>query len=73
MEKPALPVLIDLTKCPPCSKLICIGTCPLGLLEVGSEGKPEVADIASCTQCGVCGNLCPTKAITVGNEKSRQK
>jgi NAD-dependent dihydropyrimidine dehydrogenase PreA subunit len=39
------------------------------LLEIGSNGKPQVLDIASCTQCGICANLCPTKAITVKDEQ----
>ena len=65
MEKPLPPVQIDSTKCPPCSKLICVGTCPAGSLEIGPNGKPGTIDIAPCTQCGVCADLCPAKAITI--------
>jgi NAD-dependent dihydropyrimidine dehydrogenase PreA subunit len=65
MEKHESPVLIDYKKCPPCSGLICVGVCPLGLFEAGKGGKPEIVDVASCTRCGVCANLCQKKAITI--------
>jgi NAD-dependent dihydropyrimidine dehydrogenase PreA subunit len=58
-------ILIDYAKCSPCSALICIGVCPFGILEAGVDGKPQIVDVASCTYCGVCANLCPTKAITI--------
>jgi NAD-dependent dihydropyrimidine dehydrogenase PreA subunit len=45
--------------------LICIGVCPQGVLEADGEGKPRVADVLSCTLCGVCVDLCPRKAISV--------
>jgi NAD-dependent dihydropyrimidine dehydrogenase PreA subunit len=63
-------ILIDYSKCPPCSELTCVGVCPLGVLEEGTNGKPQIVDIVSCNLCEVCANLCPSKAITINqNEK----
>ena len=62
-------ILIDYAKCSPCSALICVGSCPFGVLEARTDGKPQIVDVASCTICGVCVNLCPAKAITVTNSK----
>jgi len=63
MDKHRAPVSVDRSKCVPCSGLICVGVCPQGVLEPGPDKKPKVADADSCTQCGVCVNLCPAKAI----------
>ena len=65
MDKHKAPVIINYDNCPPCSGLVCEGVCPQGVLETGDKGKPVVSDPVSCTQCGVCADLCPTKAITV--------
>jgi NAD-dependent dihydropyrimidine dehydrogenase PreA subunit len=65
-------ILIDYAKCSPCSALICIGVCPLAVLEEGANGKPEIADETSCNQCEVCANLCPTKAITINKEAPKK-
>ncbi|MCW4044592.1 MAG: ferredoxin [Candidatus Bathyarchaeota archaeon] len=74
MGKPKAYVSFDYAKCPPCSGTVCVGVCPLGVLEVGSDGKPHVADAAECTVCGVCADLCPCKAIAiVHNEELCQK
>jgi len=70
MDKHTAYVSIDYSKCAPCSGLVCIGVCPLGILETGTDKKPQIVDIASCTQCEVCANLCPSKAITVTGYKS---
>ena len=63
MEKNKTEVLIDYNKCPPCSELVCIGVCPQGVLAKGENGKPQVVDVLSCNQCGICENLCPVQAI----------
>jgi NAD-dependent dihydropyrimidine dehydrogenase PreA subunit len=34
-------------------------------LEEGKSRKPQVIDVVQCTRCGICVNLCPTKAITI--------
>jgi NAD-dependent dihydropyrimidine dehydrogenase PreA subunit len=47
--------------------------CPQGLFELGKDKKPELVDELACNQCGVCANLCPTKAITVENAKQLRK
>jgi len=63
MGKPKPIIVIDDAKCSPCSALTCVGVCPFGVLEAGTNGKPQIVDIVSCTHCGVCANLCTTKAI----------
>ncbi|MEJ5326903.1 MAG: 4Fe-4S binding protein [Candidatus Bathyarchaeia archaeon] len=66
------PIVVDYAKCSPCSALICIGVCPLGVLEKGTDGKPTITDEAYCNRCGVCASLCPTQAITITqNSKSK--
>jgi NAD-dependent dihydropyrimidine dehydrogenase PreA subunit len=58
-------IVIDYAKCSPCTTLICVGVCPFGVLEADADGKPQIVDPSFCTKCGVCANLCPTKAITI--------
>jgi NAD-dependent dihydropyrimidine dehydrogenase PreA subunit len=58
-------IIIDYEKCTPCPELKCVDTCPWGVFQVGPDKKPRVLDAASCSQCGICENLCPTKAIKV--------
>ena len=65
MDKHKAPLTIDASKCPPCTGQICIGVCPQGALEEGKNRKPQVIALVQCTKCGVCVNLCPSKAITI--------
>ena len=65
-------ILIDYDKCPPCSTLICVGVCPLGVLETGTNGKPQIVDVVSCTRCEVCANLCPAKAIIINQDETNK-
>jgi NAD-dependent dihydropyrimidine dehydrogenase PreA subunit len=65
MDKHKSSITIDAAKCPPCTGQICIGVCPQGALEEGKNRKPQVIDVVQCTKCGVCVNLCPSKAITI--------
>jgi NAD-dependent dihydropyrimidine dehydrogenase PreA subunit len=65
MDKHKSLVLIDYDKCVPCSGLVCVGVCPQGILEIGPNKKPQIIDVASCTQCDVCANMCPSKAIII--------
>jgi NAD-dependent dihydropyrimidine dehydrogenase PreA subunit len=55
-------VTIDHAKCISCAGLLCVGVCPVGILEEGENGKPVVSDENACTQCGICANLCPVQA-----------
>ncbi|TRO50918.1 ferredoxin [Candidatus Bathyarchaeota archaeon] len=73
MGKQETIILIDYAKCPPCTGLICIGVCPLGVLEAGANGKPQIADIISCTRCEVCSSLCPSKAIIINQERLKDQ
>jgi NAD-dependent dihydropyrimidine dehydrogenase PreA subunit len=72
MEEHKPIILIDYTKCSPCSGLICVGVCPFGVLEAGTDGKPQIVDVASCTLCGVCANLCPEKAIIINQDEPKK-
>ncbi|HUK85219.1 MAG TPA: 4Fe-4S binding protein [Candidatus Acidoferrum sp.] len=65
-------ITIDISKCAPCTGQICIGVCPQGALEEGKNRKPQVVDVVQCTMCGVCVNLCPTKAITLNQNKPKK-
>lgn len=65
MDKPKTRILIDYAKCMPCFAATCMGVCPEGILEPDENKKPIVSNDAECTNCGVCADLCPTKAITL--------
>jgi NAD-dependent dihydropyrimidine dehydrogenase PreA subunit len=66
-------IVIDYSKCAPCTGQICIGVCPQGALEEGKNRKPMPIDVIPCTSCGVCVNLCPSKAITIKPKESKSK
>jgi NAD-dependent dihydropyrimidine dehydrogenase PreA subunit len=70
MDKQKARISIDYAKCAPCSAATCMGVCPEGILEPDLNKKPKVSDEAQCTICGVCADLCPTKAITLTQKKS---
>ena len=74
MDKRKAHFTVNPAKCAPCSGLICIGVCPEGVLEPGKEKRPELVDLTGCTICGVCANLCPTRAIEVekGGESTEE-
>lgn len=65
MDKQPSIIIIDNTKCLPCETIVCAGVCPVGIIEQNKNEKPKITDHSSCTKCGVCINLCPTKAITL--------
>ena len=65
-------ILIDYAKCSPCQGLVCIGVCPVAVLEEGANGKPEIADETSCNRCGVCANLCPAEAININPDEPKK-
>jgi NAD-dependent dihydropyrimidine dehydrogenase PreA subunit len=72
MNKAKLLVSFDFSKCSVCPSLICIGVCPQGILEADGGKKPRIVDAASCTLCGVCVNLCPSKAITINSSATKK-
>ena len=39
MDKRKAPVSIDKAKCRPCSGLVCVGVCPQGILEEGTDKR----------------------------------
>lgn len=46
----------------------CIGACPFGAIESGSDGIPVIKD--SCTFCGACTTACPVEAIEMIKDQS---
>jgi len=72
MGKPKTSIIIDLSKCLPCTGQICIGVCPQAVLEEGKNRKPQVIDVIECTSCGICVNLCPSKAITLNPSEAKK-
>lgn len=60
--KPSAPVIVDESKCIQCKKCINSLGCPGIVLE---EGKVRIEQ-SLCTGCGLCKQVCPTKAIMGG-------
>ena len=73
MDKQPLLIIINQSQCPPCETIICAGVCPVGIIEQNEKQKPVIVDPSSCTNCGVCINLCPTKAITLEQKTQTKK
>ncbi|MAF95789.1 MAG: 4Fe-4S ferredoxin [Rhodospirillaceae bacterium] len=56
-------VEVDVEGCTLC--LACVGACPTGALK-DNEDKPRLSFAEeACVQCGLCGNTCPEKVITL--------
>ena len=63
--------IIDLSKCTPCKKqkdtcYLCWLYCPDGTVK---RGIPLEIDLQYCKGCGVCAQVCPTKAIRMEVEE----
>ena len=63
--------IIDLSKCTPCKKqkdtcYLCWLYCPDGTVK---RGIPIEIDLQYCKGCGVCAQVCPTKAIRMEVEE----
>ena len=56
----------DFSKCNKCS--LCEIYCPEGCIEEKADGTFE-ADMYYCKGCGICAKECPTKVITMVEEK----
>jgi pyruvate ferredoxin oxidoreductase delta subunit len=56
----------DFSKCIKCA--ICQTYCPEGCIFVNKEGNYE-AGMYHCKGCGICSVECPTKVITMVEEK----
>ncbi len=56
------PAKIDADKCKHCGKCLAIGC-----RAISPQERAPVVDEALCTGCGLCVNVCPFGAITVGN------
>jgi pyruvate ferredoxin oxidoreductase delta subunit len=56
----------DFSKCIKCA--ICQTFCPEGAIKPNKEGYYE-ADLYHCKGCGICSKECPTKVITMVEEK----
>ena len=63
--------VIDLNKCTPCKKqkdtcYLCWLYCPDGTI---TRRIPVEVDLTYCKGCGVCAEVCPTKAISMEVEE----
>ncbi len=56
----------EFKKCIKCA--ICQTFCPEGCIRVNAEGFYE-ADLYHCKGCGICARECPTKVISMVEEK----
>jgi len=57
-------VSIDKEKCEGCGE--CADSCPAEILEMGDDGKAEVAgDPEDCLGCETCVTVCPSGAVTL--------
>jgi NAD-dependent dihydropyrimidine dehydrogenase PreA subunit len=57
-------IKIDYAKCGECRSYTCVDSCAMAVFSI-QDGKPVVADLNSCTLCGICEDLCPNRAITL--------
>ncbi|MBQ6269249.1 MAG: ferredoxin family protein [Bacteroidetes bacterium] len=65
-------IVIDAEACKGCE--VCVGACPLHLIELGKQLNKKgylyaVQAKEGCTGCASCGIMCPEGAITVYREK----
>ncbi len=58
-------IIYDKNACIGC--LLCIRTCPSGVITATAERKVKF-DVARCMFCGQCVEICPKKAITLSSE-----
>lgn len=61
--------VFDKVACMAC--VICLDTCPIGCITLGTPGKkdvnayPELINTKACIGCGFCVEECPADAITM--------
>ncbi|MFX1264465.1 MAG: 4Fe-4S binding protein, partial [Promethearchaeota archaeon] len=69
IEKRLDTAVIDPLRCIDC--LACIGSCGVGAIALGEDGRPTIID-AACLSCGACVPSCPTGALQLRNFRERQ-
>ena len=42
----------------------CVGMCPVGCIEFGSDGKQEPQLVGDCIECNICTKVCPGKEVS---------
>ncbi|MCW4035243.1 MAG: 4Fe-4S binding protein [Candidatus Bathyarchaeota archaeon] len=57
-------IKFDYTKCEKCDSYTCVDCCAMAVLAL-ENNKPVIVDLDACTLCGICQDLCPSKAVTV--------
>lgn len=57
-------------KCIACQ--ICMGECPVGAIELSSEGVARV-DPETCVGCGKCADSCPVEAVKFEKKKRKKQ
>ena len=50
---------------------VCVAFCPLGALDIGKDGYPQVTAPEKCTGCDWCEILCPDFAIVVSPDEKK--
>ena len=56
-----MPVTVNKDLCIGCGA--CEGTCPVGAIKLGDDGKAE-CDKDNCISCLACTGVCPVEAIS---------
>lgn len=55
-------------KCIKCQ--LCLKDCITGVISIGSDGYPEIADMAGCLKCSHCFAICPQGAVAINSVKA---
>jgi NAD-dependent dihydropyrimidine dehydrogenase PreA subunit len=55
---------IEYAKCDECKSYTCVDCCAMAVFSL-QENRPIIVDLDSCTQCGICADLCPKNAIEI--------
>ena len=79
LVKPSDPVSIDVSKCTGCKKCITEIGCPAIGFDITAQGLRSkdrgqaFIDTTLCSGCGLCTQVCPFKAISLGDQASEEK
>ena len=57
-------IKIEFVKCDNCKSYTCVDCCAMAVFSL-QENRPTIVDLDSCTQCGICADLCPQNAIEI--------
>ncbi len=43
----------------------CVEACPVGVYEIGDDGKAEAVNEGECVGCETCFEVCPTASLSI--------